>query len=121
MSPRYEPRTRELPPDVLAVQRVTQERALEALGRCTWSEPYQDGCIHSFYLDLLEESRSRRRAEDAIAHPILRGRDQGEIPSPATRDDTPERRRRRLGTVQQRDLSQSGVTDVVKPSLPGYL
>src|SRR4051794_11681590 len=119
--PRYEPRTRDLmgSPDAWAVTRMAEAEALGVAGRCSWSVPYQDGCMHSCFADLLEEHRSHRRAQDAISSPILRGRDEGLIPTPLRRDDTPERRRHRLSTV--RDLSQSGVTDVVKPSAPGWV
>lgn len=119
----------EAPADVKAVTDEIERTNAEKLLRCSAAEPYQPGCPHSFFRDLLAVSRRTRRIERAIENPVLQGRDPGEIPAPGDRDENLEHVRGRLAQAyrtaqyeaERRDLSSANTTEALRPSAPGYL
>lgn len=130
-----EPRKDAAGPD----NRYIRERAANEHGnqlrRCSIDEPYMPGCPHSFYRDVLHISAEAQRDQRALERAQERGgsaKGDPEIPTVVDRSDSLEAARRRLGTVKApeararwygelRDLSSSGVPDVLRPSAPGWL
>jgi hypothetical protein len=108
------------------VGRYVAADALERQGRCTSASPYQPGCSHSFYHDLLLVAEADARSAKATESPILRGRDPGAADFSDVRHGLAEARERLRTTVirdrgEARDLSSGSAADMLRPSTPAYL
>src|SRR5436190_19225323 len=63
-----------------AIQAAAQTQTPRRRGT---ADPYDPRSGYSFFRDLLRDAEAHARAANALQHPTLRGRDQGEGPLPA--------------------------------------
>ena len=125
--PRYVPESAG-PPELEAVAKAAEEDLAKRYARTSSGEPYVQGGPHSFFADLLRIADEDRRKQAALASPLLRGRDPGEVPDLMNRGEPLERVYGRLKRyviglkfLEERDLGQGSGDNFMRPLMPAYL